>query len=645
MRTKYWYWIWRTFLGPSRLRKKFIRTFLVAGVIPLVLMVAVSVFLLVRLHRADVATIEENLARQVGQEVDRAVDRTIRALELDVTFDAFAPIAFESQRFVLRNVLDENPALSELSLLCTTPAFCAEGMETRRELQAAGAAAEPLDRSGTPEFAAARAGAAYAGPVSLLGDRLFMVIAAPVMNRKDEVIAVIRGEFNFSEVQRIIEGAQLGSRGYVYLVDEEMDVVAHPTQTFVARRVSAANVPAIAHALRAETNAKAHGEQRYLRYQNFAGETVSGAGFLIPERRWIVVVEWPFSETQRPVMGIVLQLTGFALATLLVILVVASYLAFKLIGPIAYLNQGTAIIGSGNFAYRLRLETKDELEDLARNLNWMAESLRELEELRENKLQAALLAESLRREQELSRLKDQFITTVSHQFNTPLSVINWTLEEIAKPKTPAKAIREGLARIAESRKHILDIANDLITLSEIGFRYRMNKVERVDLAELTREALGRFEPALRAKQIALAPLRVAGDPAVSGNRFGIAKVLENLIDNAITYSHEAGSLEIEIVGEADAVRFSIADRGIGIPKDDQKSIFQEFFRAKNAVLKKNVGTGLGLFLVKTIVEGHGGRAWFESVENRGSTFSFTLPRKPAKPAGNATQATKNTSGK
>ncbi|MFN7088259.1 MAG: sensor histidine kinase, partial [Candidatus Paceibacteria bacterium] len=73
--------------------------------------------------------------------------------------------------------------------------------------------------------------------------------------------------------------------------------------------------------------------------------------------------------------------------------------------------------------------------------------------------------------------------------------------------------------------------------------------------------------------------------------------------------------------------FSIEDEGIGIPETDQKSIFQQFFRAKNAISKKNVGTGLGLFIVKSIIEGHGGTISFISQENKGSTFTFTLPRK------------------
>ena len=110
------------------------------------------------------------------------------------------------------------------------------------------------------------------------------------------------------------------------------------------------------------------------------------------------------------------------------------------------------------------------------------------------------------------------------------------------------------------------------------------------------------------------------------NEFTLSKALENLIDNAISYSHDGGVIQMELERMEKEVIFKIADQGIGIPKEDQPSIFREFFRARNAVKKKNVGTGLGLFIVKNIVEGHGGKVWFTSEENKGSTFYVSIPR-------------------
>ena len=610
-------------MGPSRLRKKFVKTFVLTGLVPLVLMGGVSIYLVNLTHRIDVEALERNLSRQVATEVKKIADEAVSIIELVVAFDEYAPIAFNQQDFFLESILKENESLAELSFICVTPSFCEVGSETKRWLRTEGGLTPSLELrnlSRQPAFLTSQEGKNYLGEVEFRNDGLRIPIAAPVYNGRHQLISVLAAEMDLSLIQEIVKGARLGEAGYVYLVNREGKIIAHQEEKFLGEDATAlpAVLPLISQ--RAE-------EAERSSYTSLSGENVSGAGSFIPDLGWGVIAEWPRAETQEIIRTIFIQIGFFSLVALLLIAGISSWVALRLIEPIAELNEGTNIIGSGNFGYRVSIKTGDELESLGTNLNKMAENLKDLEKLRELKLRTELLSESLRKEQELSKLKDQFITTVSHQFNTPLSVINWAVEALNKPKIKTAEIKENLDVIAKSGKDIAAIVADLTTLSEIGFRYQKSNTKPTDIAALTQKVIEAMAPALKIKNIKVDFNQSTPAVTANVNEFTMRKVLENLIDNAIAYSNEGGEVTVELAGSKEqSLMIKVADQGIGIPKEDQPSIFQQFFRARNATAKKNVGTGLGLFIAKNIVEGHGGKIWFQSEENKGSTFYISLPR-------------------
>ncbi len=116
-------------------------------------------------------------------------------------------------------------------------------------------------------------------------------------------------------------------------------------------------------------------------------------------------------------------------------------------------------------------------------------------------------------------------------------------------------------------------------------------------------------------------------PQVSIDVEKIRLSVQNLLDNALRYTPAGGSVTISLNRDKKDVEFSIKDTGLGIPKDQQNRVFAKFFRAANVMRTDTEGSGLGLFIAKNIIEAHDGRIWFESEENRGSAFHFTLPIK------------------
>jgi signal transduction histidine kinase len=172
-----------------------------------------------------------------------------------------------------------------------------------------------------------------------------------------------------------------------------------------------------------------------------------------------------------------------------------------------------------------------------------------------------------------------------------------------------------------------DLVKDLLIVSKIESARLFLKKEEFSLEELTREIIKEFEPFARASNCEIEFFVEQNLPKIFGDRYQIRQVIENLLDNAIRYTKGKGKVKIRIKSEKNFVHFEIEDNGVGIPKEDQKFIFQKFFRASNVLKYKTQGTGLGLYISKAIIERSGGKIGFKSQEGVGSTFWFKLPIK------------------
>lgn len=231
------------------------------------------------------------------------------------------------------------------------------------------------------------------------------------------------------------------------------------------------------------------------------------------------------------------------------------------------------------------------------------------------------------RENAIAHSKSEFISVAAHQLRTPLSAIKWVfrmvLDEDAGPIS--KEQRDFLQKGYDSNERIIKLVGDMLDVARIeegrfGFEFYF-----VDLIGLVQKTIDGFKIKAQEKNITL----ILEKPAILGpiklDPVKIELVLQNLLDNALKYTHVGGTItiKIEIVGLH--VRVSIKDTGIGIPAGQKERLFAKFFRGTNAVKLETEGSGLGLFIVKNILLRHGGTINVESEENKGTTFSFTLP--------------------
>ncbi len=236
----------------------------------------------------------------------------------------------------------------------------------------------------------------------------------------------------------------------------------------------------------------------------------------------------------------------------------------------------------------------------------------------------------LTREETLRRIQSDFITIAAHQLRTPLSGLNWILEVLSNPDTGLlnETQKELLEKAKLALKESTETVEDLLNAAQIeegkfGFQFSVN-----DLEKIIEATLFKFEPIAKKDNIRLIFYRPKPSlPPIVLDPLRIKLVMEILIDNAIKYNIKNGEVRVRLEALKDKpfALITVEDTGIGIAEDEKDKIFSKFYRSQRVIKKETLGTGLGLYLAKNIIERHGGKIWFKSEVDRGTTFYFTLP--------------------
>jgi len=287
-------------------------------------------------------------------------------------------------------------------------------------------------------------------------------------------------------------------------------------------------------------------------------------------------------------------MVGGAVA-LAVAAILGSLLIVQLSAPLRRLIRATERIARGDLSHRVKVRTRDEIGQLAKAFNRMAEALERSEAARRN-----LLAD------------------VAHELRTPLTVIQGNLEAMLDgvfPTTP-----ETLAPVYEETLHLGALIEDLrlLTLAEAG-HLPLHR-QRVELSELVRGACEAIRPAAADEGV---EVKVETEPElwVDADPIRIRQVLGNLLANALRHSPKGGTIHVRAQRRGSEAWVSVRDEGPGIAEEDLPHIFERFYRADRA--RSGEGTGLGLAIARELVRLHGGRIWAEN--ERGAVFTFTLP--------------------
>jgi signal transduction histidine kinase len=233
----------------------------------------------------------------------------------------------------------------------------------------------------------------------------------------------------------------------------------------------------------------------------------------------------------------------------------------------------------------------------------------------------------INKELALSKMKSDFISTVSHEFKSPLTSIRQMSEMLfnkrIKKESRKKEYYEIMLEQSERLSHLID---NILDFSKIEEGKKVFRFEKADLTELINHVTSVFQKSVANDGFLVFSFIPQRLPELQVDKEAIQQVLYNLLDNAYKYSGDSRIIEVIAESIGDSVTISVKDFGIGIPQEDQNKIFDHFYRGGNELTRSVKGSGIGLTIVKRIIEAHHGKVTLESIPGKGSTFQVTLPR-------------------
>jgi len=226
-----------------------------------------------------------------------------------------------------------------------------------------------------------------------------------------------------------------------------------------------------------------------------------------------------------------------------------------------------------------------------------------------------------------NQIRSEFVSIASHQLRAPLGNIRWAADllENSRIGNLSNKQKEYIESIQANNKRMIKLLNDLLDVSKINTGTMIGVARTIALEEIVQQIIEEYNSIAKFRGVQLTLDVDDGLPMVTINPERIKIAIQNLVDNAVKYSRNRGEVKVFVSRMKNNVLLKIEDSGAGIPQKQQKDVFKKFFRSTNVKKYEVIGTGLGLFIAKSAVEGSNGRIWFRSAEDKGSTFYCSFP--------------------
>lgn len=240
---------------------------------------------------------------------------------------------------------------------------------------------------------------------------------------------------------------------------------------------------------------------------------------------------------------------------------------------------------------------------------------------------AVMIFRDVTQERSIDKAKSEFVSLASHQLRTPLTAINWYTEMLISGDAGKMTDEQNdyLKQVEMSTRRMVDLVDSLLNVSRIDLGTLSVDPEILRVEEIAETALSELRPQIEEKKLVLTKTFSGNIPTIMADPRLVGIIFQNVLSNAIKYTPAQGQIHITLEKDSKNIIFTCADTGYGIPKNQQSKIFSKLFRADNVVSKDVQGTGLGLYLVKAILDQCGGEISFTSEENKGTTFRIGIP--------------------
>ncbi len=642
-----------------KLRNKFVLLLIVVSLTPLILTVALTYFRFQRTLEQHASQLQNQLSATAAVEIKSFIISQVGILETIATVynPEFTTNSKEVTK-ILENILYKSDNFTTISIVDK------KGQEIARQDRILVVIPSDFrDLSTTLAFNTVKEKGLYIGPIYIEGGKPSFDLGRWIVDAQGNFLGAVFAKVDAKIMPQVTSkiSSIAGPGGRVYMVNEKGIVVAYSDFSYILGERDLSNLPTISNIISGNTDIKISQI-----YYNEKDDYVLGSAYPIiiepldiklPEPykiNWFVITEQPTSEVFAEIYSLALYSVLLSLLVVLIAIAVAVFFARRISNPVENLYTATLEFGKGNLTYRANINTNDEIEDLANSFNEMAGTLsKSIKDLRDEKEKLKQRAEELkilleeqhksaklviRRDLELSRaneklrendkIKTDFISVVAHQLRTPLSGIKWTLNMLLNGDMGAlnNDQKTFIMKSYESNTRMITLVNDMLVADGIQSGRVHYGFKHTDIIDLMDNVLFEISPQASKKKISIEyKNKFENLPQAYIDPETMRAVLQNLLENAVRYTMDGGKIEIDVKKEENYLTVSIADNGIGIPEDQQKNVFARFFRARNAIKQETDGSGLGLYITKTMVEKNGGTIYFKSTEGKGTTFYFSVP--------------------
>lgn len=395
--------------------------------------------------------------------------------------------------------------------------------------------------------------------------------------------------------------------GNVILCKEQVGVASYRSESMVCEdheefRVDDSLLQSVYENGMAVTRADINGVSCYV-----VGRTINAPKYAAAENEEPGTIGLVFATVKEGTTELVLRIIRNFIVILIGVLIMASIIIWlltkKMVTPLQQMSAAAKRFAVGDFSYRVKINSNDELSDLGYAFNEMAEALDKLEGSRRS-----------------------FVANVSHELKTPMTSISGFIDGILDGTIPKEKHEYYLKIVSDEIRRLSRLVVAMLNMSKMESGDFEMKPKDYNISDQIIHILLTFEQKIEKKNIEIKGLDYLGARYVHADTDMVYQVIYNLFDNAVKFTNENGYIKIGIDDDGDMLEISIKNSGEGIKADELSRIFERFYKVDKSRSLDAKGTGLGLYIVKMIVEMHGGRIFARSDAPNEAEFVFTLPK-------------------
>lgn len=578
----------------GQLRDTFILLFILISCVPILGLGTVSLLSIADAHKKNVSELEHQTLISTSEMTTAFFKNIIDTLSTN--FDTLDSNTLQEatstwQQVYAKKFVDDNTAFLEVSFINL------QGKEIAKYSKI-NTSTTLLYLSELPLFQKALSGEIAISDVhtTLKGQAVTIAVPSRVNGK---VFNVVMAEVTLSPLINTIEKVRLGKTGYVVLFDTSGTLIGSQSINNTSFTFSTWN--RLLSVLQGKTFDALSPDDRY--QSLVSSMSVVSSATRIPKINWALFVEWPTIESDTIIENFRTTVLGTIFISIILVLLVASFIANLLVRPIRLLQEATNEIEKGNFDRQVSITTNNELEELGDSFNGMALGLKRLEEL-----------------------KNEFVYIAAHELRSPVTAIKGYLELVfdGEAGTLTPEMEHLLSPVRKANDRLVNLVNDLLKVARSEAGKLEITLSPADIRKEVTAILEEIKPLADKRNMTILYTPQENLPLVAINTGSFKEVIMNFISNAVKYGNDNGTITVTHEINNGMVATAIADNGRGMSEEDQQHLFEKFFRAADVKKTSIEGTGLGLFITKELVEKMGGVLTVTSVLGIGTTFTVTF---------------------